>query len=339
MWYFISFGRRALLTATCLGISSFALAQENAAKPPSSTAESGIEELTVTARRREENLQSVPISITALTSEDLRVRDVYNLERLAQQTPGVSFGTTGSVAGTRVIIRGLAQQTRVGDEPNVANFIDGVYTPGFSGSEFFGFESLERIEVLKGPQSALYGRNSFAGAINYVTAKPTYEFEYGGQVTLGQHDREGVSTFVSGPLISDTLAMRLDAGYNQTGGTHKNELDGKQLGSSKTKFVRWGTLWDASDRLRFSLSLSYQDDDSNPTAVTMVADDDPQRVGQTFLSSPFEYAAGGGDTIPQLMDGPTDRFVDAVPHRVSEEATGFAVGLQLLESAADRVGM
>jgi iron complex outermembrane receptor protein len=303
MRHFISFGQHALFAATCLAISSFALAEEDAAEPPSSTTLSGVEELTVTARRREEDLQSVPISITALTFEDLRIRDVYNLERLAQQTPGVSFGTTGSVSGTRVIIRGLAQQTRVGDEPNVANFIDGVYTPGFSGSEFFGFESLERIEVLKGPQSALYGRNSFAGAINYVTKKPTYEFEYGGRVTLGQDDREGLSAFVSGPLIDDTLAMRIDTGYNQTGGTHENTANGDQLNSTETRFVRWGTLWDANDRLRFNLALSYQEDDSNPAAVTMVADDDPQRVGQWFLASPFEFAAGGGGTIPQLMDG------------------------------------
>ncbi|MDP6415310.1 MAG: TonB-dependent receptor, partial [Gammaproteobacteria bacterium] len=142
-----------------------------------------------------------------------------------------------------------------------------------------------------------------AGAINYVTKKPTYEFEYGGRVTLGQDDREGLSAFVSGPLIDDTLAMRIDTGYNQTGGTHENTANGDQLNSTETRFVRWGTLWDANDRLRFNLALSYQEDDSNPAAVTMVADDDPQRVGQWFLASPFEFAAGGGGTIPQLMDG------------------------------------
>ena len=122
-------------------------------------------------------------------------------------TPVLSFGTAGSVVNRRAIIRGMSQQTRVGDETNVATFIDGVYTPGFSGAEFFVSDSLERIEVLKGPQSALYGRNSFAGAINYVTAKPDYELAYGGQTTVGQDDRRGISGYLSGPVIDDTLAL------------------------------------------------------------------------------------------------------------------------------------
>jgi iron complex outermembrane receptor protein len=265
--------------------------------------EAGIEEVTVTARRREEDLQSVPISISAFTADDLRFRDIFNLERLAEQTPGLSFATAGSVVNRRPVIRGFAQQTRVGDEPNVATFIDGVYTPGFSGSEFFGFESLERIEVLKGPQSALYGRNSFAGAINYVTAKPRYEFEYGGQATLGQDDREGASAFVSGPLIDDTLAMRFDAGYNETGGTNENSRNGEQLGNTKTNFARLGTRFDVSERLRFTLSLSYQDDEASPTPITVVADDDPRRVGTRLIVSPFEFAAGGGSQIGRLYDG------------------------------------
>ena len=264
-----------------------------------------IEEVTVTARRREENLQSVPISVSAFSEEDLRVRDVYNLERLADQTPGLSFGTAGSVVNRRAIIRGMSQQTRVGDETNVATFIDGVYTPGFSGAEFFVSDSLERVEVLKGPQSALYGRNSFAGAINYVTAKPDYELSYGGQTTVGQDDRRGISGYLSGPVIDDTLALRLDAGFNRTGGTLENSVDGDPLGSTDTSFARIGARWDATERLRVGLSLSWQEDDSNPTPITIVADDDPRRVGtkMIFTFSPFEFAAGGGGPIGRLYQG------------------------------------
>ena len=296
----VSFGAISLITTLMAGNVAVVHAQQSAGdevKRP------GVEEVTVTARRKEENLQSVPISISAFTAEDLKVKDIFTLERLADQTPGLSFATAGSVVNRRPVIRGLAQQTRVGDEPNVATFIDGVYTPGFSGAEFFGFESLERIEVLKGPQSALYGRNSFAGAINYVTAKPDYELEYGGQATLGEDEREGLSAYLSGPLVADTLAMRLDAGYNQTGGTNENSVNGDALGSTETKFVRWGTRFDFSERLRMDLSLSYQDDDTNPTPLTVVADDDPRRIGTRVIVSPFEIAAGGGAPIGRLYNG------------------------------------
>ena len=158
---------------------------------------------------------------------------------------------------------------------------------------------------MKGPQSALYGRNSFAGAINYVTAKPTFEFQYGGQATLGTSDRKGYSGYLSGPVINETLAMRLDAGYNQTGGTNKNSLDGKALGSTRTNFVRWGTTWDPSDRASINLSLSYQEDKTNATPITMVADDDPKRIGtkMLFKYSPFEFAAGGGAPIGRVYNG------------------------------------
>jgi iron complex outermembrane receptor protein len=276
------------------------------------------EEITVTARKREEDLQSVPIAITAFTAEDLQVRDIVDLESLADQTPGLSFASTGAVTNRRAIIRGMSQQTRVGDETNVATFIDGIYTPGFSGAEFFGSDGLERIEVLKGPQSALYGRNSFAGAINYVTAKPGFEYEYGGRLTVGEGDRHGATAFVSGPIFNERVATRLDVGYNRSGGSFKNELDGEYLGSADTTYVRLGTLWDGNDRLSFNLSLSWQkDDDTTGVPVTIVADDDPKRVGYRLSVSPFETAAGlfTGGRVGRLYSGEItdtsdDYFID-----------------------------
>ncbi len=269
---------------------------------------STIDEITVTARKREENLQSVPVAISAFTSEQLQVRDIFDLERLADQTPGLSYATNGALTSRRAIIRGVSQQTRVGDETNVATFIDGVYTPGFSGAEFFGFDSLERIEVLKGPQSAVYGRNSFAGAINYITRKPGFEYEYGGQLTAGQGDRRGISGYLSGPIVGDSVALRLDGGFNRSGGSFDNQADGKPLGSADTKFMRLGMIWNASDRLSFAPSLSVQDDFVNPVPATQVADDDPRRIGKkaVFNYSPFESAAGGGGPVGRIYDGKLD---------------------------------
>ncbi len=264
------------------------------------------DEITVTARKREENLQSVPIAISAFTEEDLRVRGVVDLETLADQTPGLSFGTSGALTSRRAIIRGMSQQTRVGDETNVATFVDGVYTPGFSGAEFFGASGLERIEVLKGPQSALYGRNSFAGAINYVTAKPTFEYEYGGNLTVGDGDRRGLTAFVSGPIFSDQVAMRFDVGHDHSGGSFENLLDGERLNNVDTTYARIGSMWDGSDRLTFKVSLSWQkDDDTTGVPITMVADDDPVRIGKRSTASPFEAFAGlfTGGRLGRLYNG------------------------------------
>lgn len=270
------------------------------------SAGAGPEEITVTARKREEDLQSVPIAVSAFTDEDLAIRDIFSLERLADQTPGLTFATTGAITGTRAVIRGVAQQTRVGDETNVATFIDGVYTPGFSGAEFFGFDSLERVEVIKGPQSALYGRNSFAGAINYVSKKPTYEFEYGGRLEVGQGERQGLTAYAAGPLIDDRLALRVDGGYNRTGGTNINRANNEPLGSTDTQFARATLVADPLDNLRLVLRLSAQDDLANPLAQTLVADDDPNRVGLRLFVSPFEIGAGNGQRIGRLYSGRLD---------------------------------
>lgn len=270
---------------------------------PVGTATAETEEITVTARKRSENLQAVPVAISAFTSADLEVRDVVNLEKLADQTPGLSFATAGSLVNRRAVIRGMSQQTRVGDETNVATFVDGVYVPGFSGAEFFGFDSLERIEVIKGPQSALYGRNSFAGAINYVTAKPRYESVAGARATFGGGERRGLTGYAGGAVIDDVLAVRVDAGTNDSGGSHTNTADGKPLGSAETEFVRLGLRADPLENLTLNLSLSWQQDDVNPVPATLIADDDPRRVGRRGLVSPFEGAAGGGGPIGRLYSG------------------------------------
>ena len=110
----------------CLVLVTLASAFPGITAAQTAGASTKVEEITVTARKREEDLQSVPISISAFSAADLQVRDIVNLEKLADQTPGLSFGTAGSIVNRRPIIRGVAQQTRVGDEPNVATFIDGV---------------------------------------------------------------------------------------------------------------------------------------------------------------------------------------------------------------------
>lgn len=269
--------------------------------------QTGLEEIVVTARRRAEGLQSVPLAISAFSSDEILSRNIADLGKLAEQIPSMSFQTTGALTANRVTIRGMSQLTRGVDETNVASFVDGVYTPGFSGAEFVGYESLERIEVVKGPQSALYGRNSFAGAINYVTKKPGYELNTGARLTLGDHDQKGLYGFVSGPLIEDTLAARIDVGSSHSGGTFKNQANGETLGNAERSFARLGLLWDVTDNFSAFLNLAVNEDDYSPTPITQIADDDARRVGKAPYNvasvGPFVIGAGNGDSIGLLYQG------------------------------------
>ena len=246
-----------------------------------------IEEIVVTTRKREEQLSELPLSVSALAGEELQNRGVDNLFDLARQVPGLDFETTGSINGSRPIIRGLNQQTRVGDEVNVATFVDGVYTPGFSGSTSIGFNGLERVEVAKGPQSALQGRNSFAGSINYITKRPGDELEFGGRATAATEGKWDVSAYAAGP-VTDLLGVRIDAGVFNSGGTHTNSINGDRLNDHESWFVRLNAEFSPTDAMGAFFSFSYQDDKITPSARAFVADDDPRLIGKPASVSPFE---------------------------------------------------
>jgi iron complex outermembrane receptor protein len=273
--------RNALLVSASLAavIAATSVDQAKAQANAASGRGVGLEEIVVTARRRDETLDRVPLSIAAFSGEQLENRNIDSLLRLSESVPGLSFNTAGNLGGNRPIIRGLSQQTRVGDEVNVANFIDGVYTSGFSGSEI-GFEGLERVEVVRGPQSALYGRNAFAGAINYITKKPGDQLEMGARVTLAEHGRFNVSGFAGGPIIADRLGLRIDAGHSDTGGEFRNTTNNKRVGQRVSDFVRLGAKFTPTDTLEFLASFSAREDSSGPPQLTVVPDLDPRRVGK-----------------------------------------------------------
>ena len=143
--------------------------------PMSALAQSGsaadLAEIVVTARKREESLQDVPIAVTAFSSEQLVKRGISELEDVAMATPGLVFEDFSSSFSAAPVMRGLTQVNVSSEVQNVATFVDGVYLQrGYSVD--IGLADVSRIEVVKGPQSALYGQNAFGGAINYVLNKP-----------------------------------------------------------------------------------------------------------------------------------------------------------------------
>ncbi len=159
-----------------------------------------IEEVVVTARKSAESLQEVPLAITPFSAEQMERRDFVNLEDVAGGTVGLTY-SGGSSSGYQEspTIRGLRQGFLQDRVQNVAVFLDGIYLSRQSMANM-GMVDMERIEVVKGPQNSLYGRNAFAGAINYVTKKPQEELEAYFSTTLGEDGREDFKYSVTGPL-------------------------------------------------------------------------------------------------------------------------------------------
>jgi iron complex outermembrane receptor protein len=224
-----------------------ALAFAQSASPAEALVEAapqGVDEgadIVVTARRRAENLQDVPLSITAFSDETLQRTGTASLADLATQTPGLSFQDSNG-AYQAPVIRGIAQVDQTGAQGNVGVFVDGVYLNNRSGLEF-GLMDIARIEVVKGPQSALYGRNTFAGAINYVTRAPsTTEISGTAIGEIGDYGRRKISGSLNIPVIADKLAVRVFGGYAEFDGTIKNLRDGKNIGGYDHRYTYGGSV-------------------------------------------------------------------------------------------------
>ncbi|MGJ8686395.1 MAG: TonB-dependent receptor [Spongiibacteraceae bacterium] len=184
---------------------------------------SHMEEVIVSARKRDESVQDIPLSVTPFTMQQMERRAFNGVEDIAASTPGFSYEGF-STAGTNgnAVIRGLAQQFTTSRIQNVAFFIDGVYMQRQSMLNM-GLIDMQRVEVVKGPQNALYGRNAFAGALNYVTSRPTVEPSGYISQTVGSHDRLDLRASYTGPIFSDKFLGKISYGQTEYDGHHRND--------------------------------------------------------------------------------------------------------------------
>lgn len=193
------------------------------------------EEVTVTSRKVEENLQTVPIAISAFSSKEIERRGARELEDIALATPGLSFEDYGGGFGVPVIRGG--SQLRIQDlDTTTSVYLDGIY---LARQYMFdaGTGGLERIEVVKGPQSALFGRNAFLGAINFVSRSPGDELAVEAIATAGSDERYDVSADISGPIFGEKLRARIFGSYSEFDGTFPNSfdaVDGRDYGKRGT---------------------------------------------------------------------------------------------------------
>jgi len=253
------------LAIGALGFGSAVASAQQTGAPPSDGLV--IEEIVVTARKHEENLQTVPVAITAFTAADIEAAGIRDLRDIATLTPGLVFDTMVGEYLAIPTIRGLTQNDLFGDVNNVEIFLDGVNVSGRAGLNF-NMLDVERVEVVKGPQSALYGRNSFAGAINFVTRRAPADFEGKFTLTGGNDDTQRAGVSIGGPL-TDTLRGRLAVGYDKFGGSYHNyaapDLD---LGGHEYRTYSAGLDWSPTENLDLRLNTYVSDDDIGPAAVT-----------------------------------------------------------------------
>ena len=206
----------------------------------------GITEIVVTARKREEKINEVPLAISAFSADDIASRNIESLSDVAKYTAGFSFENFPGGTSPAPIIRGLTQNTLTDRNQNVGTFVDGVHIQQ-QGNIDFALLDVERIEVLKGPQNAQYGRSAFAGAINYVSKKPVLgEIDGDAAVTVGSDERLETRGSVSVPLWSDKLAVRVYGVTSESDGTWGNNFSGGDNGIA-TRDTSFGNSFDGTD--------------------------------------------------------------------------------------------
>ncbi|QTC89690.1 TonB-dependent receptor [Brevundimonas goettingensis] len=234
-----------------------------------------VEDVIVTAAKREQNLQDVPIVVTALSQEALEGAGVHDIKDLQILTPGLIVTSTSNEAITTARVRGVGT---VGDNPGLESSvlvtIDGVYRPR-NGVGFGDLGNLQRIEVLKGPQGTLFGKNASAGVINIITESPSFTFGAEAELTGGNYGQLGGSAYVTGPIIADTLAGSLYFADRQrdgfldvvtTPGPRTNDQDVDQGFYT----VRGQLLWQPSDKLSGRFIADYTSRDENCCSATQL---------------------------------------------------------------------
>lgn len=244
-----------------------------------------IEEVIVTASKRESGLQDAPMSVSAVSGDEMKYRQVGSITDMATQVPGLSVSESGG--STLVSIRGVGMNVDSGAvEPGVAVHVNGVYQPRPSTGPL-GLNDLARVEVLRGPQGTLYGRNSTGGVVNFILNKPTNEFEGVVRAGVSNYGTEKVSGVVSGPLIADKLLGRAMLEWNQSDGYVKELERGGTSDELEGYGGRVALTWLASESLSFDLGLIYRDDEGaglTPRDVTRIAPDPQKEITGLFFN-------------------------------------------------------
>ena len=301
--------RAALLATASLLVATPGLAADTPA--PSGSIFGG--DIIVTARKKSEALQDVPLAIRAVDSETIQREGLRQVEDLARTVPGLTYDLGGFLNDTRPALRGMQAER---GRPSVAVLLDGQDLSGENLSIAGGGASLntalfdlERIEVVKGPQSTLYGRNAFAGAINYITRDPSMELEgrIGGEV--GNGGVWALEGAVNAPIIADKIAIRLNGAIKNRDGFYRNPVTGARLGSFRSEGFGGSILLKPMEDVRIVGRYMHSSERMSEAPTAFFS-------ANTRLPAPgakYAFAPGAPATIPC----PADQSALSPPQKIN----------------------
>lgn len=310
---------KAMLLAACAGVT-FGGVGTSLAQQRSTTDVTTVGQLVVTAQKREEKLETVPVAVSAYTSKERDRIGIDTIQDMTNYTPGLEYSTSLD----RAFIRGVGRQTNnLSTEPGVATYADGVYNSSVvaaSGDSLF----VNRIEILRGPQGTLYGRNSVGGTINSISNLPTSSFyaeARGGIANYGTYNFEAA---VSGP-ITDTLRVRLAASwYDQTQGYFKNVAGGpSEGGRGNDTYVEAQVSWDITPKLNLWLKGGYFQYYSTYRTANVLGSYDyaPFPPGSLGPGAPFGFTQPGFTELGTFTTNPANTNIRTFSTDIPEKAT------------------
>lgn len=280
--------RRALLASVALSATGVAFAQDAPQSAPAADKDAvTLDKITVTAQSREQELQDVPIALQVLDADVIETTAAGNIGDLDSFIPGlVVSDTQPTQAG--FALRGLSTgDFGIGTDPTVGVYIDGVYA-GRGGGTVLPFLDVERIEVLKGPQGTLFGRNTAAGAVSIITRRPSSETEGRLRLRLSDHTSGRLDGMLNVP-INDRAALRFNLLHSEDGGWLRDAATGKALNDGKQDALRAALRWDVGDNTSLLFSWDHEKLDQRSRPTIGIVDLDPDTGLPEFPADPAHY--------------------------------------------------
>jgi len=259
-----------------------------------------LENITVTTRKRNELLQKVPSAVTAFTAKDIKDRNIHTIEDLSMFTPGFTYTSVPHRRLGNPVVRG--QNTVIG-ESNVGIFIDGVYQGSRGAMDSLLGDNLERVEITKGPQNALYGRNTFAGTINYISKRPSNKSEGNADVTIGNKGRQEFQLAHSGSIIENKLFYRVNGMHASFDGFYDNDLTGGELDDKQSNTYALSLMALPSDNVEMTLRVAVEDTNDGDDATQYITNNSGFTANFFAPGAAFnDFQIYSGD-IPSLTSG------------------------------------
>ncbi len=304
--------------------------------PISASAQMVLEEVVVTARKREESLQDIPIAVTALSGDNLRELGLRDMSDLRKVAPNVDlYDGNGTTGAANVFIRGVgARNTGVNFDPGVGIYVDGVYLSRADGAVLDNVD-IQSVQVLRGPQGTLFGKNTTGGAILYTTNKPQEEFEGNAEVRVGNFNQLDGQATVNVPL-TDTLFSRFSVfattrdGYVESvANGNPDFLDGEEYNNIDRKGGQAQLRWAAADDLTLDLNYNYSLTDQSARGQNCEVVTGIEGAGwQAELQNPFIIEPATGKSIAEWCQENSDLGIDKItanlPPKYRAETQGLS---------------